>query len=44
MLDTIFGDMYGIPLGTCDGTVLVYLEGFIYGAVVGKFEGLMLGD
>ena len=33
-----------IPLGTCDGTVLGFLEGFVYQVVVGKFEGLLLGN
>ena len=35
--------MDGLPLGTCDSTLLLSLEGFIDGAVVGKFEGLLLG-
>ena len=29
--------MYGLPLGTCDGKLLISLKGFISGAVVGKF-------
>ena len=34
--------MDGLPFGTCDGTVIVPLERFIDGAVVGKFGGLLL--
>ena len=36
MLGTIIGTVDGIPIGTCDGRVLGYLECFIDGAVVGK--------
>ena len=39
MIDTIIGDVYGLPLGKCSGTVLGYLEGLIDGDEVGKFEG-----
>ena len=37
-IDTILGDMDGIPLGTCDGTLIGSLEGLINGTVAGKFE------
>ena len=42
MLGTILGSLDGLTFGTCDGTVLVSLEGFINGDVVGKFEVLFL--
>ena len=35
-LGTIRVAMDGFPIGTCDSTVIGYLEGFIDGAVVGK--------
>ena len=43
MLGTILFVVDGLPLGTCDGTVLGSFGGFIDGAVVGKFEVLLLG-
>ena len=42
VLRKILGVVDGIPLGICDSTVLVSLEGFIDEAVVGKFEGLFI--
>ena len=42
MIVTTLGAMHGMPLGICDDTVLGSLEWFIYGAAVGKFEGLLL--
>ena len=44
MIGTMLGAVDGIPSETCDGTVLGSLEGFIDKDVVGKFEGLLLGD
>ena len=44
MIVTILGAVDGLPLVTCGGTVLVSLEGFIDGDVVGKFDGLLLGS
>ena len=43
VLREILGDVDVVPLGTCDGTVLGYLEGLIDGAMVGNFEVLLLG-
>ena len=43
VLVTINGAVNRLPLGTCDSTVLGCLEGIIYGAVVGKFESLLIG-
>ena len=37
VLVNILGAVGVLPLGTCDGTVLGFLEGFIDGVVVGKF-------
>ena len=37
MIETILGAVYGIPIWTCEGRVIGSLEGFIHGAVYGKF-------
>ena len=37
LIGTIIGAVERLPLGTCDGTVIRSLEGFIDGAVICKY-------